>query len=48
MLKAFPRFNIMQKKLDKLNSDIQENITNVRVVKNFVRTDYEKNKFWKF
>ena len=45
MLKAFPRFNIMQKKLDKLNSDIQENITNVRVVKNFVRTDYEKNKF---
>ncbi|MBO5370373.1 MAG: ABC transporter ATP-binding protein [Clostridia bacterium] len=47
MTKAFPRFNIMQKKLDKLNSDIQENLTNVRVVKSFVRTDYEKQKFSK-
>ena len=47
MLKAFPRFNIMQKKLDKLNCDIQENLTNVRVVKSFVRTDYEKQKFAK-
>ncbi len=45
MVKAFPRFNIMQKKLDKLNRDIQENLTNVRVVKSFVRTDYEKEKF---
>lgn len=47
MSKAFPRFNIMQKKLDKLNSDIQENLTNVRVVKSFVRTDFEKEKFSK-
>ncbi|MBR2404697.1 MAG: ABC transporter ATP-binding protein [Clostridia bacterium] len=47
MVKAFPRFNIMQKKLDKLNCDIQENLTNVRVVKSFVRTDYEKEKFAK-
>ena len=47
MVKAFPRFNIMQKKLDKLNCDIQENLTNVRVVKSFVRTDYEKQKFAK-
>ncbi|MBE7049773.1 MAG: ABC transporter ATP-binding protein [Ruminococcaceae bacterium] len=47
MVKAFPRFNIMQKKLDKVNSDIQENLTNVRVVKSFVRTDYENEKFSK-
>ncbi len=46
MAKAFPRFNIMQKKLDKLNSDIQENLTNVRVVKSFVRTEFERKKFF--
>ncbi len=45
MTKAFPRFNIMQKKLDNLNRSIQENITNVRVVKSFVREDFEKEKF---
>lgn len=42
---AFPRFNIMQKKLDTLNSGIQENITNVRVIKSFVRQDFENEKF---
>lgn len=45
MKKALPRFNIMQKKLDTLNSGIQENLTNIRVVKSFVRTDFEKEKF---
>lgn len=42
---AFPRFDIMQTRIDKLNSRIQENITNVRVVKSFVRDDFEKNTF---
>lgn len=42
---AFPRFGIMQKKLDALNSSIQENITNVRVIKSFVRQDFEIDKF---
>lgn len=42
---AFPRFGIMQKKLDALNSGIQENITNARVVKSFVREDFEEEKF---
>jgi ATP-binding cassette subfamily B protein len=42
---AFPRFGIMQKKLDALNSGIQENITNVRVIKSFVRQDFETKKF---
>ncbi len=42
---AFPRFGIMQEKVDKLNSTVQENVTNVRVVKSFVREDYEVDKF---
>ncbi len=42
---AFPRFTIMQKKLDRLNSGIQEALTNVRVIKSFVREDFEENKF---
>ena len=44
---GFPRVGIMQKKLDGLNSSIQENITNVRVVKSFVREDFEIEKFGK-
>lgn len=42
---AFPRFTVMQKKLDKLNSSIQEALTNVRVIKSFVRGDYETERF---
>lgn len=42
---AFPRFELMQKKLDQLNSNIQETLTNVRVIKSFVRGDYEKERF---
>lgn len=42
---SFPRFNVMQKKLDKLNNVIQEGLVNIRVIKSFVRDDYEKMKF---
>ncbi|MCI8888512.1 MAG: ABC transporter ATP-binding protein [Hungatella sp.] len=42
---AFPRFTLMQKKLDRLNSGIQEALTNVRVIKSFVREDFEEEKF---
>lgn len=42
---AFPRFNIMQKKLDRVNSGIQEALTNVRVIKSFVREEHEEKKF---
>ena len=42
---GFPRFGIMQKKIDKLNSTVRENVTNVRVVKSFVREDLETEKF---
>lgn len=42
---AFPRFTAMQVKLDALNSNIQEVLTNVRVIKSFVREDYEEEQF---
>ena len=45
ILTGFPRFSKVQTKLDKLNSTVQENVTNVRVVKSFVREDHENGKF---
>ena len=42
---GFPRFGRVQKKVDDLNSTVQENVTNVRVVKSFVREDFEIKKF---
>jgi len=44
---GFPRFGIMQKKIDGVNTTVQENLTNVRVVKSFVREDYENDRFRK-
>ncbi len=43
--RGFPRFAAMQTKIDALNATVQENITNVRVVKSFVREEHEKEKF---
>ena len=40
-----PLFGLMQKRLDVLNSSIQENMIGIRVVKTFVRAVYEKKKF---
>ena len=42
---GFPRFQRLQTKIDTLNSTVQENITNVRVVKSFVREEHEVEKF---
>lgn len=42
---SFPRFSIMLKKYDIINRTVQENLTAIRVVKSFVRSSYEKNKF---
>ena len=42
---GFPRFEKLQKRVDKLNATVRENVTNVRVVKSFVREDYEIDKF---
>ena len=44
---GFPRFGIMQKKIDGVNTTVQENLTNVRVVKSFVREDFENEQFRK-
>lgn len=41
------RFKKMLKMFDGFNASIQENLTNIRVVKAFVRSDYEKKKFKK-
>ncbi len=45
MTNAHPRFQKMLKKYDKLNSKIQENLIAVRVVKAFVRGEFEKEGF---
>ena len=45
VITSFPRFSRMQEKMDALNSTVQENITNVRVVKSFVSENREKEKF---
>lgn len=45
IISALPRFSRMQTKIDKLNSTVQENVTNVRVVKSFVREEHEMQKF---
>jgi ATP-binding cassette subfamily B protein len=42
---AFPRFQAMLKKYDRLNAIIQENLIGIRVVKAFVRGEYEEEKF---
>lgn len=47
VLNAFPRFSKMQEKVDGLNNRVQESVTNVRVVKSFVREQYEIEKFGK-
>lgn len=43
--KAMPKFRSVFRKYDNLNNSIQENIKGMRVVKSFVREDYEKEKF---
>ena len=45
MRKAFPLFEVMMKKYDKLNGVVQENLTGIRAVKAFVREDHESQKF---
>ncbi len=43
--KAYPRFSAMFKKYDALNTVVQENLIAIRVVKSFVRGDFECEKF---
>lgn len=43
--KSNPKFTILQKKLDKLNNIMQENVSGSRVVKAYVKEDYETERF---
>ena len=43
--KAVPLFKAVFNKYDNLNASVQENVKGIRVVKTFVREDYEKKKF---
>ena len=44
---AHPRFRIMMKKFDGMNSAIQENLIGIRIVKAYVRGEFEEKKFRK-
>lgn len=43
--KGFPYFVKVQEKVDQLNEVVRENLINIRVVKSFVREDFETDKF---
>ncbi|MGN1148640.1 MAG: ABC transporter ATP-binding protein [Lachnospiraceae bacterium] len=45
--KANPMFSVLQGRLDKLNNVMQENVAGSRVVKAYVREEYEKERFGK-
>ena len=45
VIKVTPLFSVMQKRLDRVNSVVQENVTGSRVVKAYVHEDYEKSRF---
>ncbi len=43
--KGFPFFLTVQRRIDRLNAVVRENLINIRVVKSFVREDFESDKF---
>ena len=45
VFKVRPMFDAVQKKLDKVNSVVQENVTGARVVKAYVREEHENERF---
>lgn len=47
MVKTVKIFDLVFKRYDDLNASVQENVSAIRVVKAFVREDYEKEKFGK-
>lgn len=47
MRTAVKLYTIVQQKIDAINNTIQENLIGVRIVKSFVRADFEKSKFKK-
>lgn len=45
LTRAVPLYAAVQKKLDKVNSVVQENVSGARVIKAYVREDYENDRF---
>lgn len=45
VFKAFPKFSLVQKKLDRVNSVVQESVTGARVVKAYTREPFEIERF---
>ncbi|WP_085832110.1 ABC transporter ATP-binding protein [Clostridium merdae] len=45
MKNGYPRFQEMLKRVDDMNASVQENLNNIRVVKSYVREEYESQKF---
>jgi ATP-binding cassette, subfamily B, multidrug efflux pump len=43
--RALPLFQAMQKKIDRINQVMRETLAGVRVIRAFVRTDYEERRF---
>ncbi|MFI3254839.1 MAG: ABC transporter ATP-binding protein [Eubacteriales bacterium] len=44
---AFPKFALLQEKIDALNTNVQEGLINIRVIKAFNREKFEEEKFQK-
>ncbi|RCX21008.1 ATP-binding cassette subfamily B protein [Anaerobacterium chartisolvens] len=42
---AHPRFRVLQSKIDRMNTSVQETLIGIRVIKSFVRADHEKGRF---
>ena len=45
MRRALPVFRVMQKRLDRVNQVMRENLAGIRVIRAFVRTEYEERRF---
>lgn len=45
MYKAMPIFRVLQQKVDRINGIVQEDLTGMRVIKNFNRQDHEEGRF---
>lgn len=45
MVRVIPQFRSMQRKIDRINQVLREQITGVRVIRAFVRNDYEAVRF---
>lgn len=45
VIQGFPRFVWLQTRIDNLNRKVQESLSNIRVIKSFVREDFEDERF---